>query len=224
MKKTTFTLIRKKELTHDVFELEYSCSDLMTELPLAGQYVMFQLTPWLNRSYSFASYTQTTFTLIIKKIPLGKGSPMICDASLWDVFSGILPLGHFVLKSHEASRCFIGTGTGFAPLYAMILELDKAGIPWKNTFLYGVREERDGFYTEEMIKLEATFGLDFELFFSRDEKSYARKWYVTDWITPENIWKFEEFYICGSPEMVKSARERLESLGIKKESIFFEQY
>jgi NAD(P)H-flavin reductase len=47
---------------------------------------------------------------------------------------------------------------------------------------------------------------------------------VTDWITEENIASFQEFYICGSPAMVKSAREKLEALGVKKESIFFEPY
>lgn len=47
---------------------------------------------------------------------------------------------------------------------------------------------------------------------------------MTDWITSENISKYEEFYICGSPAMVKGAREKLEELGIEKEKIFFEQY
>lgn len=45
MIKTTFTLISKKELTHDVYELVYSCPDLARELPKPGQYVMFQLAP-----------------------------------------------------------------------------------------------------------------------------------------------------------------------------------
>jgi len=35
---------------------------------------------------------------------------------------------------------------------------------------------------------------------------------VTDWITAENIADFDEFYLCGSPVMVKSAREKLEML------------
>jgi ferredoxin-NADP reductase len=36
--------------------------------------------------------------------------------------------------------------------------------------------------------------------------------------------QFEEFYICGSPAMVKSAREKLEALGITKEQILWEQF
>jgi ferredoxin-NADP reductase len=35
---------------------------------------------------------------------------------------------------------------------------------------------------------------------------------------------YEEYYICGSPAMVKSAREKLEALGITKENIYWEQF
>jgi NAD(P)H-flavin reductase len=52
----------------------------------------------------------------------------------------------------------------------------------------------------------------------------SRTGYVTDWITPESIVQYEEYYLCGSPAMVKSAREKLESLGVKKEDIFWEQF
>jgi NAD(P)H-flavin reductase len=48
--------------------------------------------------------------------------------------------------------------------------------------------------------------------------------YVTDAITPSLIEQHQEFYICGSPAMVKDARERLESLGVSKEVIFWEQF
>ena len=72
MIKTTFTLTEKKQLTHDVFELIYSCSDLSKEFPKPGQYVMFQLAPGLNRSYSFSAFSEGTFTLIIKRVPEGK--------------------------------------------------------------------------------------------------------------------------------------------------------
>ena len=87
MLRTQFTLTSKKQLTHDVFELVYSCNELKKELIQPGQYVMFQLALGLNRSYSIASFTEGFFTLIIKRIPDGKGSPMICDAELGDIFA-----------------------------------------------------------------------------------------------------------------------------------------
>lgn len=73
MLKTTFTLIRKKQITHDVFELVYSYGTESRMLPsdkqiVPGQYVMFQLAPGLNRAYSIASFSGQDFTLIIKRI------------------------------------------------------------------------------------------------------------------------------------------------------------
>lgn len=121
MLKTTFTLITKRDLTHDVYELVYNCPDLVREPPKPGQYVMFQLAPGLNRSYSLASFTLTSFTLVIKRVVEGKGSSIICDAEIGAIFSGMLPLGHFILRDTPVAKCFIGTGTGFAPLYCQML-------------------------------------------------------------------------------------------------------
>ena len=121
MLKTQFTLISKSLLTHDVYELVYSCPDMIKEYPKAGQYIMFQLAPGLNRAYSIASFREETFTLIIKRISDGRGSPMICDAEVGTTFVGLLPLGHFVLQDNTRSKCFIGTGTGFAPVYCQAL-------------------------------------------------------------------------------------------------------
>lgn len=225
MLKTTFTLIAKKQLTHDVFELVYECPDIVKDMPRPGQYVMFQLAPGLNRAYSFASYTDSTFTLIIKRISEGKWSPLICDADTGSIFSGIISLGHFVLNDTDVRKCFIGTGTGFAPLYAMVLHM-RARESFTNShiFLYGVKSVQDAFYDLEMKELHESGILDFRQYFSADSQSYATTGYVTSWITPENVRDFQEFYICGSPAMVKDARDKLEALGILKENIYFEQY
>lgn len=187
---------------------------------------MFQLAPGLNRAYSFASYSGNTFTLIIKRVAHGKGSPIICDAEIGTPFTGMLPLGHFILRETRVSKCFIGTGTGFAPLYAMVLAMrDNWGYhDLPHVFLYGVKNEWDAFYQQEMQELHDADMLEFRQYYSEDEKSYATTGYVTTWITPENVKNFQEYYICGSPAMVKDARNKLEELGIAKENIFFEQY
>lgn len=228
MLKTQFTLISKSLLTHDVYELIYSCPDMMKEYPKAGQYVMFQLAPGLNRAYSIASFEGDTFTLIIKRIADGRGSPMICDAEVGTVFSGMLPLGHFVLRDTPANKCFIGTGTGFAPIYCQALGHSLiAEKTEKIAFIFGVRNFADSFYEQDILSLGKSFvNFEYIQYFSREETTSPRqqKGYVTDWITPEHIESYEEFYLCGSPAMVKSAREKLEALGVTKEQIFWEQF
>lgn len=172
MLKTQFTLISKRELTHDVHELVYNCPDLPKESPKPGQYVMFQLAPGLNRSYSLSDFSGDTFTLVIKRIPEGKGSPMICDAEIDSVFSGIIPLGHFILRDTPVSKCFIGTGTGFAPLYCQMLGMVEGALIQANVaFIFGVREERDIFYTSEIREIGQKFTkFDYQSYLSREEK------------------------------------------------------
>lgn len=77
MLKSIFTLRSKKQLTHDVFELTYTYHPEGTKvvpehLPKPGQYILFQLAPGVNRAYSIASFSESDFTLIIKRVPEGK--------------------------------------------------------------------------------------------------------------------------------------------------------
>ncbi len=233
MLRTTITLIEKKQLTHDVFELVYSCPDMIQEPPIAGQYVMFQLSPWLNRAYSIAIIDMMTFTLIIKRIPDGRWSPIICDAEIGTIFQAIIPLWHFILRDTPRSKCFIGTGTGFAPLYCQMLAASRSdNKPNTLSFIFWVRNFSDSFY-EMTIEDIGSYFSQFEYiqyfsrehsFESRNTNHEVRNGYVTDWITEENMRNFGEYYLCGSPAMVKWAREKLENLGIKKEDIFWEQF
>lgn len=228
MLKTQFTLISKRLLTPDVYELIYSCPAMRAEPMKPGQYVMFQLAPWLNRAYSIASFESESFTLIIKRIDEGRWSPLICDADIGTLFTWLLPLGHFILQDNTRNKCFIGTGTGFAPVYCQALghaqrweKSEKVG------FIFWVRSLEDSFYEDEIIELGTSFtDFTYVQYFSREELDTHRqqKWYVTDWITPANISSYEEYYLCGSPAMVKSAREKLEALGITKENIYWEQF
>lgn len=106
----------------------------------------------------------------------------------------------------------------------MVNTLKIEGFSGKIAFLYGVREEQDFFYLNEMNLLKKTLDLSFLPYLSREDQDYATRGYVTDWIVGENIAPYQEFYLCGSPTMVKDAREKLETLGIIKEQIFWEQY
>lgn len=238
MFKSTFQLLAKKQLTHDVYELIYSYGTQDNKLPsdqqiIPGQYVMFQLAPGLNRAYSIASFTEENFTLIIKRIEWGRGSPMICDAPVGSSLSGLIPIGNFFLQNTQNAKCFIGTGTGFAPLYCELLWcVEKELFQHPMAFIFGVRNFRDSFYEQEILALGEKFQ-DFHYveYFSREDSFESwimnhepQKGYVTDWITEENISKFQEFYLCGSLPMIKDAREKLEALGVEKGNIFFEPY
>lgn len=65
-------------------------------------------------------------------------------------------MGRFVLQENDNPKVFIGTGTGFAPLYFMIKNQVQSTKDKEQSggifFLFGVRELRDVFYQEELQK------------------------------------------------------------------------
>lgn len=135
------------------------------------------------------------------------------------------PIGHFVLSDSPSESCLIGTGTGFAPLYAMILALSEKSMSHRTHFVFGVREAKDLFYLDILDSLSKKHSnFTYDLYLSREEKEGMKNGYVTDVITEDAAKAFKTFYLCGSPAMVKDSREKLEALGVAKESIKFEQY
>lgn len=77
------TLQNKKQLTHDVFELEYAASEPLNITP--GQFLLCDTArdPKLRRSYSVSWAAGTSIFFIIKRLPEGKGGSMaICDQEI----------------------------------------------------------------------------------------------------------------------------------------------
>lgn len=221
---SAFRLDNKISLTKDVFEV--TCSSSESPQPQPGQYVLFQLPSGLKRAYSVSFAKGGKFTFIIKRIPFEwSGSSEICDSPIGTVFTGMGPMWHFVLTDSDVPRLFLGTGTGFAPLYFQVRALEEQNFASKTEFVFGVRTTDDIFYRSEFERLTAkSSNFSFVQFLSQDASENARKGYVTDILTAEYVAQFSEFYICGSPAMVKSARAKLAELGVQKEYIKFEQY
>ena len=87
-----FILIEKKELTSDVFELHFECSDKFSILP--GQFVTFILPKIWWRAYSILSQEWNKTVLLIKRVQEEHGwrgwSIMICDETRVTESSGSL--------------------------------------------------------------------------------------------------------------------------------------
>lgn len=222
--KITMTLLFKRQLTHDVWELDFSVPSDFSCQP--GQFVMFTLAPAPNRAYSVAWAQPGLLRFVIKRLENGAGgSKAACDLAVGSSLGAMGPLGHFVVPETPAARMFIGTGTGYAPLYfqmRFILEKDPSA---KVGFVFGVREARDIFATEELETWKKKHPhFSYELFLSRDQQPGCRRGYVTETLTPQGIAGFEEFFICGSSTMVTDACVKLQEAGVSNKKVFFEQY
>jgi NAD(P)H-flavin reductase len=231
------TLQSKKQPTHDIYELEYTSE---TPLPLLPWQFLLCDTAWdpkLRRSYSVSWAEWDRVFFIIKCLPEGKGGSMaICDQEIGHTMQVWWPLGHFTLRDTAFPKVFIGTGTGFAPLYFMLRsEIQNTKDKIQNNglfFLFWVRELRDVFYIEELEEWSRSWAFDYEIFCSRESASLPEKhrpWRVTEYLTPENVSFMNitgetEFYICGSPAMVTEVRSILCLYGVSAEKAFFEQY
>ncbi|MCK9272493.1 FAD-dependent oxidoreductase [Candidatus Gracilibacteria bacterium] len=217
-------LIAKNKLTPDVYELIFEFDGNLTSL--AGQFITFILPSGLRRAYSVAFQNGSNFEFIIKRLEDGRGgSKEICDLELGTSLDFIGPVGHFILKETPENKLFIGTGTGFAPLYFQIKKATELGLKSNLHFIFGVRHLEDIFYEEELNKIkQENTNFDYNLYLSREDSQKYTKGYVTDFLKKENISDFEEFYICGSPVMVEDSRKKLLELGVGEDKIYFEKY
>lgn len=207
------------------------------EIPFSfqpGQFIMLNLpldSKYTNRSYSIASppSKDNTFELIIILNPKGLGTPYLWEnITIGSTVPVSKPLGKFVLKTPiEEDLCFIGTGTGIAPLRSMILHILNNQIPHKNLYLiFGNRWEKDILYRAEFEKLEKEFpSFRFHPVLSREQNWTGHKGYVHQ--VYEELFSDKRpatFFLCGWRDMLHEARQRLEAMGYDKKKIKFESY
>ena len=200
-----------------------------------GQFVMLLLpieSKYQNRSYSIASppFGDNTFELAIVLNPKGLGTPYLWEkVEIGSAIEVSKPLGKFILQEPiEEDICFIGTGTGIAPLRSMILHIINNNIPYKNIYLiFGNRWEKDILYFKEFKELaENHKNFNFIPVLSRDNpgwtgtKGYVHEIYQEIFSDNRNA----SFYMCGWKDMLKDARLNLEKMGYDKKKIRFESY
>jgi ferredoxin-NADP reductase len=200
-----------------------------------GQFIMLNLpidAKFTNRSYSIASppYGNHTFELAIVLNPKGRGTPYLWEkigkGSTIDVSK---PIGKFTLQLPiEEDLCFIGTGTGIAPLRSMLLHIFNHNIPHKNLYLiFGNRWEKDILYREEFEELSRKMAnFHFIPVLSRDNPGWTGKKGYVHHIYQEIFAdkRPATFYMCGWRDMLHDARHNLEALGYDRKKIRFESY
>ena len=229
MKKLTGKISKVIKLTPTVKHFEI-------ELPekfdfIAGQFVNLSFREGdelYKKPYSIASHPNDSnkIELCIKLVENGHLTPKLWDKDVGFEVEIMGPLGLFNNSNIKKEKIvFIGTGTGIGPLRSMIFDELKKGSQKHITLVFGVRQNGHHLYDNEFKELEK-INPNFKYIpvtSKPDEKWIGRCGYVQnnfDVIDPLN----SECYICGLPQMVDDAENKLLEMGLSKEQSKHEKY
>ncbi len=185
---------------------------------LPGQYVDMIGKEGLRRSYSIANARREDgkLTLQIRKVENGEMSHYwFNEAKPNDLLRLEGPLGTFCLRKTQASRLvFLATGTGIAPVKAMLEQL--ASFPELNTYsqidvYWGGRTEEDLYWEPDFPALN----LHYTPVLSRSPEWAGAKGYIQQALLTSDInLQDTVVYACGSEAMINNAHAELTAAGL----------
>ena len=240
IKKMPSRVISLEKKSHDVMlvRLQLPANDTMQFH--AGQYVEFILRDGARRSYSMANAPHTlvktdatvpgapAVELHIRHMPGGKFTDHVFGAMKEkEILRVEGPFGSFFLREDSAKpMVLLASGTGFAPIKAIIEHMQFKGITRPATLYWGGRRPSD-LYLDDWVKARVA---------EMPNLTYVP---VVSNATPEDSWTgrtgfvhkavLQDFpdlsghqvYACGAPIVVDSARADYESLGHLPPDEFF---
>ena len=198
-----------------------------------GQFISLEFEPdgkKVRRPYSIASAPRLDngFDLCLNILPEGRASSWLFHLKPGDpiCFSG--PFGFFTLREPpDPVSAFIATGTGIAPIRAMLQQLYRRPHDSEVWLIFGVRRKADILYREEFEKLaRENPNFHFVPTLSRPDPGWAGhtgyvQQHVTRYLADK---KGFHAYICGLRKMVDDVSHLLRSMGHDPKSLSFEKY
>ena len=196
----------------------------------AGQYVDILLKNNQTRSYSISNGpgSRETLTLHIARRAGGLFSEMLFGENPAVQAKTILrlrgPLGTFTLQDNDKPIIFMATGTGFAPIAAMLAQLAESGSGRPVHLYWGARSESGLYAFQTASELVSRLPrARFTPVLSRPDASWqGRVGHIQQHVAADypDLSDFE-VYACGSPQMIESARAYLQHTCALPENAFF---
>jgi CDP-4-dehydro-6-deoxyglucose reductase len=215
------------EVTH--LTLELPGLDAFSYLP--GQHVSILMNDGRPRSFSMASAPQgNRIDLHIRRIPGGAFTdgrlPVLAEGEALDVE---LPLGSFFLRKEDfRPLLMVATGTGLAPIKSILESLMAEPDECPPSLLYWGSRAPEGLYLHDDIACwrERLPEFEYRPVLSRGGPDWdGRRGYVQDAVLRE-VEDLSEYavYLCGSPEMVVSAKARFIENGASLNHIYTDSF
>ena len=202
------------------------------------------------RAYSMASYPAEDNIIMLNvriatppfdRVNGGfmKVNPGVCSSYIYSLKPGDKvtisgPYGEFHIKDTKREIIFIGGGAGMAPMRSHILDLFLTKhTDRKVSYWYGGRSLRELIYIDDFRKIEEenpNFKFNIALSAPLPEDNWTGyvgnihevllENYLKNHSEPEEI----EYYLCGPPMMTAAVLKMLDSLGVPKEMISFDDF
>lgn len=185
----------------------------------------------LARSYSIASAPRAdgTFDVAVTRVEGGPGSGFLHEMAVGDVVHATEPMGFFTLPATlDRPLLLVGTGTGVAPLRAMIQSLAARDAAPPVALLFGVRHREDLLYAAEFEALAARDPrFRFEPTLSRPDPDWTGRTGYVQTHLPALVGERPEadVWVCGLNAMVHDARKVLrETLALPRQRVHSERF
>jgi len=220
IKKMPVRVLRMQRKSHDVMQISMQLPGNATLDYHAGQFVEFILKDGSRRSYSMANAPHIwpepnlpSIELHVRHLKGGKFSGYVFNGMKEKEILRIEgPFGSFFLREEStAPIIFLATGTGFAPIKAIIEHMQFRNISRETTLYWGGRQQEDLYMHEwvaEKCRQMPNFNFVQVLSGNTPEDNenrhigYAHHAVLSDYENLENC----QVYACGSPIMVEMAR------------------
>ncbi len=225
------SLVRK---TDDVVVMQLQLPANDAFVYRAGQYVEFILRDGARRSYSMANAPShgPGVELHVRHMPGGRFTDLVFGSMKEkDILRIEGPMGSFFLREDsEKPMVFLASGTGFAPLKALLEHMQHCGIERPVTLYWGGRRPAD-LYMDDWVQAQCA---------AMPHMHYVP---VVSDALPEDAWQgrtgfvhlavLEDFpdlsghqvYACGAPVVVDSARRDFCALaGLPAEEFFADAF
>jgi ferredoxin-NADP reductase len=198
----------------------------------AGQFIILNVPhegKVVKRAYSIASppHEPTTIELCIQHVEGGVASTYFWKLKEGEAISISGPHGNFLLKEPmDYDPIFMATGTGVAPLRAMIRYLIHVNFSRDVWLLFGTRYEHALLYESEfrsLTRLRPTF--HYIPTVSRPKEWHGEVGHIQQTFQ-KHIKDFanKELYLCGWLEVVKAVCKDLEAMGVPREKLHYEEW
>jgi ferredoxin--NADP+ reductase len=182
-----------------------------------GQVVRLKINENEPRLYSIASGKNDDEIKILYDIkPEGKVTPLIRNLTRGDTIGISEAFGNFVDQGKQA--CWIASGTGIAPFYAMF----KSGLGEGKTLIHGGRDKNSFYFHDEFLPY---FKDHYIRCCSRENGDGFYSGRITKYLSEQKFLPAgQKYYLCGGAEMVVEVRDLLISKNIPFANIVAEIY